>query len=181
MAMTSPGAAVPSSQSQASPAAAARLAATIRVGRERRESNGATSAVVPAPPPSFGWSPSPYRGGIGLEDTSGAHVDHGDVGMARGPVELDRAGRAGVAAGIFGFLILEAFGHLDADAMLVIGDRIADRLDAGVDQAFDADQAGPPGQVGLELDRPEPGLVHLVESGGKDAEDGRAGFGLLAG
>ena len=89
------------------------------------------------------------------------HDRHQAVGAA--PVEQHRPVALGGAAAILGLMVFEAVGQGDADAMRGAGDRVADRLGRGLDDAVDREAPGARLDVGFEEDGQEQRLVDGLE------------------
>src|SRR5688500_17695399 len=102
-----------SSHAQASTAAAASAAATIRLSRERKlRSAGAAPACA----------------SLRMDDTAFGHVQLGEMGVAVGQVQLDRPFRLRPAPADLGDVIFETLGETDLRTALFTGGGIADRL-----------------------------------------------------
>ncbi len=86
--------------------------------------------------------------------------------------EHDRAAAGEVAARRLGLAELEALGQADRGAVRQAGDRVADRLDDGVDDTGDPDVAGARLDVAGEVDVGEDRLVLGRDRRAIDVGDG---------
>ena len=93
----------------------------------------------------------------------------------------NRRGDGERAAADLGDPVPKARGQIDAGAMLGAGDRVADRLAAGLDMAFGAQAGASRIDIDCELDGRVERLVDLRNGGGEDLKVGRAGLGLAPG
>src|SRR5262245_12283992 len=127
-------------------------------------------------------STEPCSGGLARRDDAVVvQVDMSELRVGLLPRQLDRAAGLGRAAADLRYFKLETADQVDARAVLIAGNRIANGLALHIDQTVDADVPLAGIDVDGDVDRFENRIEHLLQRGGEDAPDGGEGLGLLAG
>src|SRR5687768_17146570 len=162
-----PGAAMADQMIWAQARAAIAAIAASSTARSRRSSRSSRLSVILAPETL-------------MDDAALGDVQPRELGVRIGQRDLQRPLRLGPAAADLGHVIFEPVRQVDPRPMLLAGHRVADRLAAGLDHAWNDQLRDPPVHVHLEPDRREDRLVDRLVGGREDLEEGRARHRILA-